>query len=61
MKHLSDYLEPEQVHAMLAAARGTVDPDLALLESLDCCLRAGADMIITYFARRATQLIDRIT
>jgi porphobilinogen synthase len=48
--------------AMLAAAAAdhSVDQDSAIMESLYCCLRAGADMIITYFARRATELLPGV-
>lgn len=43
--------------AMLAAAakEGMIDFDRAVSESMQCCVRAGADMIVTYFAR---QVID---
>jgi porphobilinogen synthase len=47
-------------YAMLAAARDFVNQDTALLESLHCCIRAGASMVITYGARRATMLLDQI-
>jgi len=40
-----------------AAANGWVDRERILLESLTCIRRAGADMIITYFAREAAALI----
>lgn len=43
--------------AMLAAAKNSINPDGAIMESLHCCARAGASMIITYFARRATELL----
>jgi porphobilinogen synthase len=40
-----------------AAVRGWVDGDRAMMESLLGIRRAGADVIITYFARRAADLI----
>ena len=40
-----------------AAGRGWVDGDRAMMESLLGIRRAGADVIITYFARRAAALI----
>jgi porphobilinogen synthase len=46
-------------YAMIQAAaeRGWVDGDRAMMESLLGIRRAGADVIITYFARRAAGLI----
>jgi porphobilinogen synthase len=46
-------------YAMIQAAaeRGWVDGDRAMMESLLGIRRAGADVIITYFARRAAALI----
>ena len=46
-------------YAMIQAAsdRGWVDGDRAIMESLLAIRRAGADVIITYFARRAAGLI----
>jgi porphobilinogen synthase len=46
-------------YSMIAAAaeRGWVDSDRAMMESLLGIRRAGADVIITYFARRAATLI----
>lgn len=46
-------------YAMIdAAARlGRLDRDAIMLESLNCLKRAGADIIITYFARRAAHLL----
>jgi porphobilinogen synthase len=46
-------------YAMIQAAaeRGWVDGDRAMMESLLGIRRAGADVIITYFARRAASLI----
>lgn len=47
-------------YAMIQAAaeRGWVDGDRAMMESLLGIRRAGADVIITYFARRAAKLIS---
>jgi len=46
-------------YAMIdAAARlGRLDRDAIMLESLNCLKRAGADIIITYFAKRAADLL----
>jgi porphobilinogen synthase len=47
-------------YSMIAAGaeRGWVDGDRAMMESLLSIRRAGADIIITYFARRAAALIE---
>jgi porphobilinogen synthase len=46
-------------YAMLkaAAANGWIDEDRAILESLTAIRRAGADIIITYYARAAARLL----
>jgi Delta-aminolevulinic acid dehydratase len=46
-------------YAMIQAAaeRGWVDGDRVMMESLLGIRRAGADVIITYFARRAATLL----
>jgi porphobilinogen synthase len=46
-------------YAMLAAAseRGWLDRDKVMMESLIACKRAGADAILTYFARDAARLL----
>ena len=48
-------------YAMIdAAARlGRLDRDAIMLEALTCMKRAGADIIITYFAKRAAELLER--
>lgn len=48
-------------YAMIdAAARlGRLDRDAIMLEALTCMKRAGADIIITYFAKRAAELLLR--
>ena len=45
--------------AMLQAAfrNGWLDADRAMMESLLCIKRAGADFILTYFAKRAARLL----
>ncbi len=40
-----------------AAARGWIDERRAMLEALTCIKRAGADMIITYYAREAARTL----
>jgi len=42
-----------------AAASGWLDEDTVLMESLTCIKRAGADMILTYFAPRAAALMKQ--
>jgi porphobilinogen synthase len=43
-----------------AAAQGWLDEQAVMLESLTAIKRAGADMILTYFAREAAKLIAKI-
>jgi len=43
---------------MAAIQRGWLDRDRAILESLTCIRRAGADFILTYFAKDAARLIS---
>ena len=45
------------IHA--AAANGWLDLERCALESLTCIKRAGADMILTYFAKDATDWISK--
>ena len=42
-----------------AAERGWLDGDRAILESLLAIRRAGADVIITYFATEAARLLEQ--
>ena len=44
-----------------AAEAGLLDGNAAMLEMLYCIKRAGADIIITYFAKRAAGLLQRVT
>jgi porphobilinogen synthase len=44
---------------MAAAKNGWLDLDRTILESLTSIRRAGADFILTYFAKRATELIGQ--
>jgi len=48
-------------YAMIdAAARmGRLDRDAIMMEALTCMKRAGADIIVTYFAKRAAELLYR--
>ena len=48
-------------YAMLAAAaeKQFLDRDRALLESLVSIRRAGADLVVTYFAKEAARLLRR--
>lgn len=40
-----------------AAANGWLDRDAMILESLTGCVRAGADIVLTYYALRAAELL----
>ena len=42
-----------------AAQNGWIDEERAMMESLTAIRRAGADMIITYFAREAARVLQR--
>ncbi|MDD1771558.1 MAG: porphobilinogen synthase, partial [Methanomassiliicoccales archaeon] len=46
-------------YAMIKACqeKGSLDGERAMMESLLCIRRAGADMIITYFAKEAAELL----
>jgi porphobilinogen synthase len=48
-------------YAMIRAAGqlGWVDEERAMLETLTSIRRAGADIVITYFARQAARLLER--
>jgi porphobilinogen synthase len=41
-----------------AAKMGWLDEDKAIIESLTAIKRAGADLIATYFAKRAVTLLN---
>lgn len=42
-----------------AAQNGWIDNDKVILETLTCFRRAGADIILTYFAKEAARLINK--
>lgn len=42
-----------------AAQNGWIDNDKVILETLMCFKRAGADVILTYFAKEAAKLLDQ--
>ncbi|MBW2007259.1 MAG: porphobilinogen synthase, partial [Deltaproteobacteria bacterium] len=42
-----------------AAQNGWVDGDLVMMETLTAVKRAGADLILTYFAKDASRLLNR--
>ncbi len=44
---------------MAAAQNGWMDEERAMMESLTCLRRAGADLIITYFAKPAARVLGR--
>ncbi len=49
-------------YAMIKAAAqaGWIDEDRVVLETLLCCRRAGADFVLTYYARHAAQLLTGV-
>ncbi len=49
----------EYAMQMAAAQNGWIDGDAVMMESLMCIKRAGADGILTYFAKRAAKLLNR--
>lgn len=42
-----------------AAANGWIDNDKVIIETLTCFRRAGADIILTYFAKEAAKLLEK--
>lgn len=44
---------------MAAAQNGWLDEEAVMMESLACIKRAGADGVLTYFAKRAAQVLNR--
>lgn len=52
------HVSGEYSMVMAAAARGWLDADRAMMEVLTSIRRAGADMILTYFAPRAAALLQ---
>jgi porphobilinogen synthase len=48
-------------YAMIKAAAkmGWINEDKAIIETLTCIKRAGADLIATYFAKDAVRLLNR--
>ncbi len=51
------HVSGEYAMVKAAAERGWVDGERAMLEVLTSIRRAGADMLITYFAREAAPLL----
>jgi porphobilinogen synthase len=49
----------EYMMLQAAAGSGALEREPAMLEMLTCIKRAGADIIITYFAREAAAILDR--
>lgn len=47
----------EYVMLLAAGERNLIDKDQVMMETLTCIKRAGADMIITYFAKEAARLL----
>ena len=46
---------------MAAVQNGWLDRDRAILESLTSIRRAGADFVLTYFAKDAARLLNGVT
>jgi porphobilinogen synthase len=42
-----------------AAERGWIDEQRVMLETLTCIKRAGADIILTYYAREAVKALKK--
>jgi porphobilinogen synthase len=42
-----------------AAEKGLIDEEKVMLEVLTCIKRAGADLIITYFAKQVADLLSK--
>ena len=42
-----------------AASQGWLDEERVILESLTCIKRAGADLILTYFAKDVARLLRK--
>ena len=56
---LGAYQVSGEFSMIVAAARnGWLDLDRAILESLTCIRRAGADFVLTYFAIQAAKLLS---
>src|SRR5699024_1482035 len=53
------HVSGEYAMAKAAAANGWIDEDQVMLESLIAFKRAGADIIFTYFAKKASRLIQQ--
>ena len=51
------HVSGEYAAVMAAAERGWLDADAALLESTIAIRRAGADLVVTYYARRLAELL----
>ncbi len=51
------FVSGEYMMINAAAKQGLLDLDAAMLESLLCIKRAGADSIITYFAKKAAKML----
>jgi porphobilinogen synthase len=53
------HVSGEYAMLKLAAAKGWIDERRGMLETLTAIRRAGADIIITYYAREAARIVDR--
>jgi len=51
------FVSGEYMMINAAAKAGLIDKDTAMMEALTCIKRAGADIIITYFAKGAAELL----
>jgi porphobilinogen synthase len=55
------FVSGEYMMINAAAKAGLIDKDAAMMEALTCIKRAGADIIITYFAKAAAKLLTSNT
>ena len=53
------HVSGEYAMLKLAAAKGWIDERRGMLETLTAIRRAGADIIITYYAREAARIVER--
>ena len=53
------HVSGEYAMVKAAAERGWIEEERAMMESLTSIRRAGADMIITYYAREAARVLAR--
>ncbi len=52
------FVSGEYMMINAAAKAGLIDKDAAMMEAMTCIKRAGANIVITYFAKEAAKLLD---